>query len=104
MWNPWQEPLGEPGEKEGLAEAGEGDLVAEAMRDAADEAVDAQPPQAVGGHPGGAWNFAADTPERYLVRFKDYDKLSLEYMNERDAVTKPGKPEDVEEQLPEWLR
>jgi hypothetical protein len=30
--------------------------------------------------------------------------IYLEYMNKGDAVTKPGKPEDVEEQLPEWLR
>lgn len=78
-------------------------LPAQAVRPAsADSAGCLMPGQAAGDEPGG--NFAADTPERYLVRFYGYDKLSLECMNKGDAVTKPGKPEDVEEQLPEWLR
>jgi hypothetical protein len=49
-----QEPLGEPGEEQGLTDADCGDLIAEAVRDAADEAVDAQPPEVV---TAGAGNF-----------------------------------------------
>jgi hypothetical protein len=48
-----QQAPGEPGEEEGLAEAGGGDLVAEAVRDALDKAVDAEPPQVAGDLPAG---------------------------------------------------
>ena len=48
-----QKVTGEPGEEEGLADTGGGDLVAEGAGDAADEAVDAQPPEVVGDLPAG---------------------------------------------------
>jgi hypothetical protein len=48
-----QEPVVQPGEEQGVREAGAGDLVAEAVRDAFDEPVLAQAPQVIGHLPRG---------------------------------------------------
>ena len=48
-----QEPVVDAGEEAGGAQPGVGDLVAEGVRDAFDEAVQAQPPQVVGDLPAG---------------------------------------------------